>query len=146
MVVNSQQTLVSLLLNRLAQSGDKQGLAIKREGRFQWLTWNQIARDVRATAARLRTAGLNRGDRLILVSENRYEWILCDLATHLLGGVMVATHNSLAGPQIAYQINDSGANLVVVARDEQASKLAAAAELLPSGLRFLSFEPVERTI
>ena len=97
-------------------------------------------------AARLQAAGLRGGDRLLLVSENRYQWIICDLAVHLCSGVHVAVHNSLAGPQIAEQLRDSGARLVVVAGAEQAEKLNAAASSLPDGLQFLSFDPVAESI
>ena len=54
----------------------------------------------------------------------------------------VAVHNTLSGPQIAEQTRDSGARIVVVAGPEQAQKLAAAADLLPAGVQYFSFDPV----
>ncbi|HEY1785247.1 MAG TPA: AMP-dependent synthetase/ligase, partial [Pirellulales bacterium] len=143
---SSGQTLISLLVERAAERGDAPALAIKRAGHYVWLTWNEILADVRLLAARLRAVGLAPGDRLLLVSENRYEWIVCDLAVHACRGVHVAVHNSLAGPQIAHQISDSGAQIVIVAGSEQAQKLNAAAGLLPVGLQFLSFDPVCESI
>ena len=47
------------------------------------------------------------GDRIVQVSENRYEWIVLDLAIHFARGVHVAVHRVLSGPQIAYQIVNS---------------------------------------
>ena len=70
--------------------------------------WNELAQEVGRLAAGLRRAGVQPGDRVAQVSENRYEWILVDLAVHLARGVHVAIHASLSGPQIAHQISDSG--------------------------------------
>jgi long-chain acyl-CoA synthetase len=142
----SAPSLIALLFERASEKGDRPALGVKRAGQYVWLTWNEILADVRQMAARLRSAGLAPGDRLLLVSENRYEWVVCDLAVHLARGIHVAVHNTLAGPQIAEQMRDSGARLVVVAGTEQAQKLAAAASLLPNGLQFLSFDPVSESI
>ncbi len=68
---------------------------------FHTLSWNQLAKEVRRLAAGLRRAGIKPGDRIVQVSENRYEWILLDLAVHLARGVHVAVHASLSGQQIA---------------------------------------------
>ncbi len=80
------------------------------------------------------------------VSENRYEWILVDLAVHLARGVHVAIHASLSGQQIAHQIADSGARIVLLSTAEQAGKLAAAGISLPPGLQFFSYDSMESTI
>jgi long-chain acyl-CoA synthetase len=135
---SQRETLVSLFFRRVEADGDRPALWIWRDGALGSLTWNQIARDVRRTAGVLTTLGLNPGDRVIQISENRYEWIVCDLAIALARGVHVPVHASLTGSQIAYQITDSGARLVVLSTPDQAAKLAAAA--LPEGLSFLAYE------
>ena len=63
--------------------------------------------------------------------ENRYEWIVVDIAIQIARATDVAVHSTLTGPQIAYQINDSGAKIVIVSGTEQAQKLAAVAGTLP---------------
>ncbi|HTU27531.1 MAG TPA: AMP-binding protein, partial [Pirellulales bacterium] len=133
------RSLASLFLDRVRASGDSPALAVKQEGHYHWRSWNELQADVRRMAGRLRDAGLARGERLLLVSENRYEWILCDLAVHQLGAVHVAVHNSLSGEQIAEQLADSGARLAIVAGSEQAQKLAEVAAALPARVRFFSF-------
>ncbi len=138
----AQHSLASLLLERVAAEPDVPALGVKRLGQFHWLTWSELLADVRQLAARFRTAGLRPGDRLLLVSENRHEWVVCDLAVHLCRGVHVAVHNTLSGPQIAEQARDSGARIVVVAGPEQAEKLAAADDLLPADVQYFSFDPV----
>ncbi len=113
---------------------------------FHTLSWNQLSKEVRRLAGGLCRAGIKPGDRVVQVSENRYEWILLDLAIHLVRGVHVALHASLSGQQIAWQITDSGANIVVLSTAGQINKLAAQGIALPHGLHFYSYEHVEDEI
>ena len=145
---NRSASLLSLFVDRVGRDGPQPALAIKRQGDYHWLTWGDLAAAVRQMAGRFRALGLEPGDRLVLVSENRYEWILCELAVHLARGVHVAVHCSLSGVQIAHQIRDSGARVVIVSGLEQARKLESvvseqAAGGLPTGLRIASFDAVE---
>jgi long-chain acyl-CoA synthetase len=143
---NSSETLVSMFHDRVAADGAKPALHVKRGQKIDSYTWNQIAADVRRTAAALVKLGVKPGDRVIQVSENRYEWIVLDLAILMAGAIDVAVHSTLTGPQIAYQIVDSGAKLAFVSGPEQAKKLAAAAKDLPDGVRIVSFDPTSEEI
>ncbi|MBI3837939.1 MAG: long-chain fatty acid--CoA ligase [Planctomycetia bacterium] len=135
-----EDTLVSMFCRRVAEDGDKPALHVKRGQKFEALTWNTIADDVRRTAAALVKLGVKPGDRVIQISENRYEWIVLDLAIHYARGISVAVHSTLTGPQIAYQINDSGAKLIAISGPDQARKLAGVAGQLPADLRYISFD------
>jgi long-chain acyl-CoA synthetase len=133
-------TLVAMFARRVVQDGDRPALHFRRGDKFAALTWNKIAADARRTAAVLVGLGVKPGDRVIQVSENRYEWIMLDLAIHMARGIHVAVHSILTGPQIAYQIKDCGAKVVVVSGPEQAQKLAAVADQLPNDIQYLSFD------
>ena len=102
-----------------------------------------MAHDVRRAALVLVRLGVEPGDRVVQVSENRYEWIVVDLAVHLARGVHVAVHAALSGPQIAYQILDSGARVAIVSGGEQMAKLASPELGLPRILRWITFDPIE---
>ena len=137
-------TLVKLFSDCVERGGDRTALHLPtKEGGFHSLNWKQLSHEVRRLAAGLRRAGVRPGDRVAQVSENRYEWILVDLAVHLARGVHVALHASLSGQQIAWQIADSGAKLVLLSTVEQVHKLAAVGESLPRGLHFFSYESHE---
>jgi long-chain acyl-CoA synthetase len=97
---------------------------------------------VRRVAVVLRRLGVEPGDRVVQVSPNRYEWILVDLAVHLVRGVHVALHATLAGPQILWQIRDCGARLVFLAGAEQAVKLTAIDSAF-DGLKLVSYDTIE---
>src|SRR5262245_32816959 len=84
-------------------------LGYVRDGKLQWLSWQQVADAAVSLATELQDAGIAPGDRVAHVSENRYEWIIADLAFHLAAAVHVPIHVTLSGQQIAEQIRDSGA-------------------------------------
>jgi long-chain acyl-CoA synthetase len=144
----SPSTLPLLFSRRVAASGSNVALHLPcgDGAAFQTLSWNELAQEVRRLAAGFRRAGLLPGDRVVQVSENRYEWIVVDLAVHLARGVHVAVHAALSGPQIAYQIADSEAKIVLLSSDEQAVKLCGEHVSLPHGLQFYSYNEVERSI
>ncbi len=138
-------TLVQLFLDTAARGGNKVALHMPTgEGAgFSTLTWNNLAQEVRRLAAGFRRAGLQPGDRVAQVSENRYEWILVDLAVHLARGVHVAVHVALSAQQIAYQIADSEASFVILSTEAQAERLATAEISLPRNLQFYCYESTE---
>jgi long-chain acyl-CoA synthetase len=67
--------------------------------------------------------GIGRGERVLLLSDNRPEWHIFDLAVLDIGAVDVPVYGTLTPEQIAYQVNDSGAVAAVVDTPEQMAKL-----------------------
>jgi long-chain acyl-CoA synthetase len=84
---------------------------------------------VRALAARLAAWGVVKGDRVALLSENRWEWPVTDFAVLALGAVDVPLYTTLTAEQVGYMLRDCGAKVVVVSSWEQAEKVHAAGEL-----------------
>jgi long-chain acyl-CoA synthetase len=126
------ETLVELLLRRIAQSPD--GLAILAHQRGTWrrFTWQQFGDDVLRTCGALQRLGVRPGDRVVQLSENRYEWIVTDLAIQFAAAVHVPIHATLAGPQIIEQIADCQPRLAIVSSGEQARKLSCGGAIVDS--------------
>ena len=76
--------------------------------------------------------GVEAGDRVILLSEDRPEWHIVDLAVLDLGAVDVPIYSTLAPDQIAYQVNDSGAKVAVVEDADQMAKFLEILDRCPS--------------
>ena len=72
--------LVSMFLDRAGKRGDAPFLWAKTKGEWHSLSWAEAARQVCVLAQSLRALGLNPGDRVALVSENRPEWCIADHA------------------------------------------------------------------
>jgi long-chain acyl-CoA synthetase len=139
-------TIVELLCRRIDASASAPALAAKRRssgepgGRYAWATWNEVAADVSQAVAALVSLGVQPGDRVVQISENRYEWIIVDLALHMAGAVHVPIHPTLSGPQIAWQIRHCGARVALLSGPHQAAKLAALGDDCPAGLRWVSYD------
>ena len=96
--------------------------------------WNSIScaeayGRVRAFAATLAAWGVGKGDRVALLSENRWEWPVVDFATLSLGAVDVPLYMTLTPEQVGYMLRDSGAKIAVVSTREQYEKICGAGEL-----------------
>jgi long-chain acyl-CoA synthetase len=79
-----------------------------------------------ALASGLEKLGIARGDRVMLLADNRPEWHMADLAVVDLGAVDTPVYGTLNPAQIAYQAKDSGAKLAVVENPEQMAKFLEA--------------------
>ena len=106
----------------------------------------QLAAEVHDWAALLVQLGVEPGDRVIHVSENRYEWIITDLAIQFARGIHVPVHAPLTGPQIAWQIQDSGAKVVILSGPAQAAKLVGQEVSLASVRHYVSYDPCEQSL
>lgn len=124
-MASSSRTIIDYFAEAVAHRGKEQALGFIREGVLHWRTWSEVASDVTRVANVIRSAGVSSGDRVAQVSENRYEWIITDLAVHLVGAVHVPIHVTLSGEQIAEQIADCGARMVFVSCDELLHKFVS---------------------
>jgi long-chain acyl-CoA synthetase len=89
----------------------------------------EIYARTRALAARFKQWGIVKGDRIALLSENRWEWAVTDFAALALGAVDVPLYATNTADQIGYMVRDSGARVVVVSTADQYQKLRSAGEL-----------------
>jgi len=135
-------TIPQLFLQQVTQKPEVTAIHIKCDGSFYSLTWSELHGEVRRCAAHLIRLGVSQGDRVVQFSENRLEWILMDLAIHLLGAVHVPVHSTLSGAQVIEQAVDSGSKLMVVSTDELREKLEKSTTPLPSDIALYSYQPV----
>ncbi len=117
-------TIADFFARSVARRPTENALGQIKGGQLHWLTWQEVATRASHLAAELRSARIAPGDRVAQVSENRIEWIITDLATHLAGAVHVPIHITLSAEQIAHQIIDSEARVVFVSTRELLSKFA----------------------
>lgn len=121
--------LVSMFFARAREKGDAPFLWAKSGGKWHATSWAESARKVASLAAALKTLGLKPGDRVMLVSENRPEWCLSDLAIMAAGGVTVPTYTTNTERDHQHIIDNSGATMTIV------SDAKLAKTLLPAILR-----------
>lgn len=147
MSVSPPESIVQLFAERLNADADRPALMHKVDGQYCTLTWSDIGQDVRKLAAFLIRAGIQPGDRVAQLSENRYEWIVTDLAIQLAQAVHVPMHAPLASDQVAAQLRDSGAKIVFISNAVQAAKLANASDgPTPQGITIVSYESCDTKV
>jgi long-chain acyl-CoA synthetase len=121
--------LVTMFFTRAAEKGNAPFLWAKRDGKWTSTSWAEAARQVAALAEALRAMGFRRGDRIMLVSENRPEWCIADFAIMAAGCVTVPTYTTNTERDHQHILENSGARAVIVSN----AKLAKA--LVPAVLR-----------
>ncbi|MBA3484827.1 MAG: long-chain fatty acid--CoA ligase [Pirellulales bacterium] len=104
-------------------------------------TWRQLADDVLRMIAHLDRLGVCPGDRVVLWSDNRYEWIVVDLAIQSMGAIHVPLHGSLPAPAAAAQIEHAEPRLVIVANAAMADGLRG--QSAARSAEFLTIEQID---
>ncbi len=119
------ETLSQLFLNTIKSYPKDDLLLSKKEGKYVPISTEEFADRVKCFSLGLRDLGLEAGDKLIVLSENRPEWVISDIANLCLGGITVPIYTSLVPEQIKYIIDDSDAKIVVVSDQSQWQKIEA---------------------
>ncbi|HET9354700.1 MAG TPA: long-chain fatty acid--CoA ligase [Sphingomicrobium sp.] len=115
-----------MFLTRAREQGDKPFLWAKTDGTWRATSWNEAARQVAALAASLQRIGLKSGDRVMLVSENRPEWLIADLGIMAAGCVTVPTYSTNTTRDHQHILANSGASAVIVSTQKLAKPLLPA--------------------
>ena len=116
--IDGAQNLVALFLKRADQKGDAPFLGHKTGGQWVTQSWRSAAEHVCLLAEALRRMGLNDGDRVALVSENRPEWCIADLAIMAAGCITVPTYTTNTRRDHAHILDNSGARAVFVSTEK----------------------------
>ncbi len=135
------ETLPQLFLNTV-QSFPKDDLMLfKRAGRYVPISTAEFGEKVRNLSLGLKELGFSAGDKLVILSENRPEWVMTDLAVQCAEGITVPVYTSLMPEHVAYIIDDCEASFVVVSNLEQWEKVKAVKPRLKKVRRFITFAP-----
>jgi long-chain acyl-CoA synthetase len=97
-------------------------------GQWQPISSDQMYQRVRALAEKFLGWGAQKGDRIALIAENRWEWAVTDFAALAIGAVDVPIYPTLTGEQEAALIADAGCRIAVVSTRQQFDKLNAVRE------------------
>jgi long-chain acyl-CoA synthetase len=135
-------TLGRLFRRAVDRFDEAPALAWKAQGQWQSASYAEAARRVRAVARLLDRLGVQRGDRVALLSENRPEWAIADWAILALGAVTVPIYPSIPASQVAHVLRDAEARVLLVSTREQAEKGVAAWAEAPLVEQLLVFDEV----
>ncbi len=136
--------LVAMFLARAEFFGTRPFLWAKRSGQWQSQSWRDAADQVCLLAEALRGLGLNPGDRVVLVSENRPEWCIADHAIMAAGLVTVPAYTTNTERDHQHVLQNSGARAVIVSTAKLAQPLLTACLSVPGVSHIIGIEPLRR--
>ena len=116
--IDAANSLVELFLKRADEKGEAPFLGAKIEGEWRTISWRETAEQVCVLAQNLRALGLEDGDRVALVSENRPEWCIADLAIMAAGCITVPTYTTNTERDHAHILDNSGARAIIVSNEK----------------------------
>ncbi len=139
-------SLPGMLFDQAKRLGERPFLWAKVDTIYRPHSWNEVAERVTAAAHGLKAAGVRAGDRVMLVSENRPEWLIADLAIMSLGAIAVPAYTTNTAINHLHIINDSGAQVIIVSTPQLARPvIQAAAEADRKVVLYVMDEP-EKTM
>jgi long-chain acyl-CoA synthetase len=103
----------------------QQRIALRRKDYGIWnrITWQQYGQMVQEVAAGLISIGLEPGDRVAILGDNRPEWLICHLATMTIGCVTCGIYSTSAPEQVAFIAGHSESKVLFVENEEQVDKV-----------------------
>jgi long-chain acyl-CoA synthetase len=119
------ETLAQVLLDTEKNYPKPDFMLYKKEGRYQPISTEEFGRRVKLLCLGLKDLGLEKGDKVVILSENRPEWVMTDHANLCLGAITVPIYTSLVPEQIKYIIDDSDAKAVFVSCEDLWKKVEA---------------------
>ena len=129
---DARDTFPKLLAERARAGAARPAYREKEYGIWQTYNWGHVAEQVRLLAAGLADLGFRRGDRLIVVGDNRPRlyWSMC--AAQSLGGVPVPVYQDSVADELAYVVDHGGARFALAENQEQVDKLLEIQKKVPS--------------
>ena len=138
------ETLTDLFLNltKKYENSPKTAFAYKPspDAEYKPVTWDTVKEDVTSVASYLLQQDVEKGDRIAILSENRYEWAVVDLAIQMVGGINVSLYTTLPPKQCEYILQDSESKIFFVSTGIQLKKAVQVFDNCPDLKSIIAFD------
>ena len=145
MELNKINSLVELFFKKyeeISTISDQQFLKWLKDNQKKFLTWAEVEIKVKALSEYLKK-DLSKGDRCVLLSENRPEWLIADLAIMNAGGVTVPLFTTYSEKDYEYIIKDCDPKICIVSNDVQLQKIK---KFVSKKIKILSIDNISNEI
>ncbi len=130
--------LVEMFKRSAARRGDGPFLWARGQGSYAAWSWTRSADEIALIARCLAQLGIRRGDRVLIMAENRPEWCVADLAILTAGAVTVPAYTTSTTEDLAYLLGHADAKAVICSGPQLAKRLLPAVAATP-GVTFVLF-------
>ncbi|MFT6581887.1 MAG: long-chain acyl-CoA synthetase [Alphaproteobacteria bacterium] len=138
-------SLPEMFFQQAAQYEDKPFLWRKHGQDWRATTWREAADAVVALSHALMSLGVNPGDRVVIASENRPEWLIADFAIMNAGAISVPAYTTNTVEDHLHVLTDSGAKLAIVSTPAIAARFLPAAKQAVDTQTIIAMEPGPKT-
>ena len=140
-------TLISMFEHSIQHYSNKPALAHKpKGGTYQDISYTELGKSVDAFSKGINALGVQKNDRVAILSENRPEWAITDFGSLKVGAVTVPMFSTLTPAQVGYILKDSGAKIICVSTEKQLEKISAIRDEVPTLEQIIIFDPIEGEI
>jgi len=136
------QTLTQLYRHSIRAHPREVAFRSRSDSGWTDLSSTQFEEMVEACAAGLLVHGVQIGDRIALLSENRPEWAIVDIACLQIGAIVVPIYPTLLAEQVEFLLNDSEPVALFCSSADQVAKVQSIRANTPSVRELISFDPV----
>ena len=126
------KTLVELLAQAVQQHGDRELFGTKKDGRWTWTTYREFRSMVDRFRAGLASLGVQRGDNVAIIANNRVEWAVAAYASYGIGAAFVPMYEAQHAKEWEFIVRDCEAKVLIVASDGILAKARAFVSDVPS--------------
>lgn len=139
------RTVPDLFRSKVKELGDRPCVAYKKGDAYHDITWNGMYTMIRRVASYLISIGIEKGDKVALFSDNRYEWWVIDQAVLAIGAIDVPIYATNSAAEAEYILRDSEAKVCFTGSEEHRDRVLQVMEGLPGLNQILIFdEPLRK--
>ena len=139
-LVDGCDTVPKLFAKRCVQMGDETAHREKDLGIWRAYSWKDYWTHAKWIGLGLRALGLERGEVVSILSEDRKEWLYADMGIQAVGGIASGVYTTDSASQLEYLLRDSDSRFLFVENDEQLDKFLEIEDRAPQVLKVIIFE------
>ncbi|GAB6271387.1 MAG: AMP-dependent synthetase/ligase [Smithella sp.] len=127
----SEKTMNDVFRNRARKYGDRLAIEKKMNGVWQSATWSEYYERACAVGLGLYSLGVQKGNMVSILSDNRLEWLYTDMGSLGIGVCVIPIYPTLAAEEIEYILNNSESKIIIPENKTQLKKVLEIADQCP---------------
>lgn len=136
------KSIPEMVMHNCKTFSDRAVFHVKKNGKYRSFTYSWLEQEIKKAASALIQLGIQNQDKVAILSENRIEWPIIDVATMGIGGVVVPIYPTLTPKQIQYILHDSESKVIFVSNSYQRDKILQIKNECPNIQYIISLDPV----
>lgn len=142
MISFSERSVPELFFSKVQEKGNKPFLSCKRDGKWEYLTYTEVEKRVRALGLALIKMGIKPQEKVAIFSPNRPEWVISDLAILSIGAIDVPIYATNSAQECEYILSHSESRICLVSNQELFDRVYSVKKNLQLLMKIITFEKV----